>query len=191
MSRRWTTSGWMATGPGRLTLLSAVLVVVAALLVVLPIRPDVAPRLPTVTDAVAPGPSPGLSTDSLTALQEEVVATNLFSSSRRTPSVRFRMPGLAAGPEALLPLSDVSAPGTPGVTDAVEPVLLGLVRMHGARQALIGFTSPDSVSRLVGVGGRIGDYRVRAIGATQVDLSSTAGPRTLRLPPPSPSDSSE
>jgi hypothetical protein len=182
---------WMATGPGRLALLAALLIVVSIGLSTLPIRTEVVPRLPVLTDAVATGGSSGRSPDSVDAWQSVVVTTNLFSTSRRAPSDRFRMPGLAVGAEALLPPPDASLGNTPIATDAVEPVLLGLVRVNGARQALIGFSSPDSVSRLVGVGGRIGAYRVRLIGPTQVELQSAVGPRTLRLPQPSPSDSSE
>jgi hypothetical protein len=101
------------------------------------------------------------------------------------------MPGLAAAPDAMAPTSDPLPENLALAVDRPEPVLLGIVRVNGVRQALIGFSSPDSASRLISVGGRVGAYRLRAIGTDQVDLQSPAGPRTLRLPRPSPSDSSE
>lgn len=183
--------GWLATGPGRLGLVAVVLLGVAVVLRIMPVRTAVAPRLPVLADAGMTAPSPNPAADTVAAWQQTVVATNLFSGGRRAPTERFRMPGLAAAPDAMAPTSDPLPENLALAVDRPEPVLLGIVRVNGVRQALIGFSSPDSASRLISVGGRVGAYRLRAIGTDQVDLQSPAGPRTLRLPRPSPSDSSE
>lgn len=182
---------WTTTGPGRLALLTAGLLAVAVALRLVPIRTDVTPRLPAIANGGSVEPPSTRTPDPVDVWREAFVATNLFSGSRRAPTDRFRLPGLAPDPGLMDRPSDVSAMSVPLASDVVEPVLLGVVRANGSRQALIGFSSPDSASRLVGIGGRVGGYRVRAIGADHVDLQSSAGSRTLRLPRPSPSDSSE
>jgi len=186
MNREWTT-----TGPGRLALLATGLLAVAVALLIVPIRTDVTPRLPVVTDGGSAEAPPTPVPDSVDVWGADLVATNLFSSIRRAPTDHFRMPGLATEPGLMDRPADSSTMGLPLALETVEPVLLGVVRVNGPRQALIGFSSPDSTSRLVGIGGRVGGYRVRAIGADHVELRSSAGSRTLRLPRPSPSDSSE
>lgn len=178
-------------GPGRLGLLAVALLAVAAALVAWPIRPDVPPRAPAVDDPAEWTTSPEAAPDDVAAWQRAVVASNLFSGSRRAPTERFRLPGLDAAP-ALMPSSaDSAAQPVPAPDDSTALMLLGLVQVDGERQALLAVAAHDSVARLVGVGGRIGVFRVRSIGTDHVDVVSPAGPRTLRLARTSPSDSSE
>lgn len=108
------------------------------------------------------------------ALAEQIVNTNLFSATRRAPRERFVLPGTTTMPD---PSTYLLPPGT--VMDA-GPVLYGIVTVDGTRRALLQL-HPDSAPRVAAVGQRLAGYRVRAIGADRVELSSSSGSRVVRL----------
>jgi hypothetical protein len=110
-----------------------------------------------------------------------LVRTNLFSATRQAPRVRFVIPGQE--PLAM----PVMEPATIASSDG--PELQGVLMVNGARSALLRVPGTDSVARVVRSGERIGGYRVRAIGADYVELSSGSGTRTVRLRRKFPSDS--
>jgi hypothetical protein len=72
-----------------------------------------------------------------------------------------------------------------------DVVLQGVMTLDGVARALMRFPGADSVPKLVQVGDRVSGYRVRRIGADRVELSSSAGTRTVRLLRRVPSDSGE
>ncbi|MBY0492252.1 MAG: hypothetical protein K2R93_20600 [Gemmatimonadaceae bacterium] len=144
------------------------------------------PASVTVEPASRPAPVPPArpavvsTSDSVRA---QIVATNLFSGSRRAPRERFRLPGTEPAVEAPL------IPELPGALAADGgPQLFGIVQVDGTPRALLQSAS-DSTPRLVAVGARIGAWRVQRIGTDRVDLLSSAGARTVRLSRRSSSDS--
>lgn len=116
--------------------------------------------------------------------RDSIVATNLFSGSRRAPRERFRLPGteVFADPTPVAPL-----PGADVAPDA-GPQLFGLVVVDGTPRALIQIAR-DSAPRLVAVGEVVGRWRVQQIGADRAVLSSSMGTRIVRLSRRAPSDS--
>jgi hypothetical protein len=65
-----------------------------------------------------------------------------------------------------------------------------VLEVDGSRRALLQVDSADSVPRVVGLGDRLGGYRVRRILADRVELSSASGTRIVRLQRRPESDSS-
>lgn len=190
--------------PALLDTLAVVFVIAALLLVLLPLAtsvPAAPPQLPpeSATVAAAKPTSP----NSVDDQPARIVAANLFSASRRAPRMSFVPPGQDYG----APTSFVSnADATTESTVAPDVVLEGIVTHEGRALALIRITSPitsipaageeqtaessASSPRLLGVGERIGNFRVRTIGSDHVVLTSGSGVRTLRLHRPPSSDSS-
>lgn len=190
--------------PALLDTLAVVFVIAALLLVVMPLStsvPAAPPQLPpeSATAAAAKPTSP----NSVDDQPARIVAANLFSASRRAPRTSFVPPGQDYG----APASFVSnADATTESTVAPDVVLEGIVTHEGRALALIRITSPitsipaageeqtaessASSPRLLGVGERIGNFRVRTIGSDHVVLTSGSGVRTLRLHRPPSSDSS-
>jgi hypothetical protein len=165
---------------------SGILAVVALAALAWRGAPSVPPRAahlpPAATEqAVLPADA-----DSLAA---RLVATNLFSATRRAPRERFVAPGQDAA--GVVPLPDPTVPS--GVTSASDdgPRVVGIVTVNGVRRALIDAGTADSTPRLLAVGDRIAGYRVRRIGAELVELTSSSGTRTVRLSRRSSPDSSE
>lgn len=172
----------------------------AVVLALWPVHTNVPPRAPAGQDVnVAAGESGAIDRGLLEAQQMQVVNTNLFSSTRRAPTVRFRLPGLAAAPEtssidSVAMAAGLAPPGggaIPSPTAPDELVLLGLIHLGAGPRALLGRAAGDSAARLVGIGDRVGGYRVQSIGSDRVILESSSGSRTVRLTRPTPSDSSE
>lgn len=190
--------------PTLLDTLAVVFVIAALLLVVLPLStsvPTAPPQLPSESATVAAAKS--ISPNSVDDQSTRIVAANLFSASRRAPRTPFVPPGQDDGALASF-VSNVDA--TTESTVAPDVVLEGIVTHEGRALALIRITSSStSVSaageeqaaessasspRLLGVGERIGNFRVRTIGSDHVVLTSGSGVRTLRLHRPPSSDSS-
>lgn len=171
-----------AITPGAVELLALLLALAAAIVLVWPAAvtiPAVERSAPTppVRPAVAP-PSD--------SLRDAIVATNLFSGSRRAPRERFRLPGT----EPLAPLPTEPLPLPPGASEPmVGPQLFGIVQVDGTARALLQVQS-DLPPRLVAVGDRVGGWRVQRIAADRIELQSSSGTRTVRLSRRSPSDSS-
>ncbi len=164
-----------------LDVLTAVVGLAAIALLVWPARPSVAPQAPQVIaehQVSAGGVAEPVS--------QAIVDGNLFSATRRAPTVLFRPPG--ADGESLPP-----APPSDMVVTAESvasgPRLFGIVAQDGVRRALLVLPGADSVPRLLGVGDRQAGYRVVTIGTDRVVLSSSGGTRTVRLVAPALPDS--
>ena len=159
--------------------LSMLCVVGALGVLLLPTLPTSHPIAPAI--AVPAAARVSLPSDSASA---QIVARNLFSATRRAPSVRFVPPG-----------SETDAPPTPSPTSAAVaddgPRLYGIISQDGARRALLQLPGADSAPQLVSEGDRHAGYRIVSIGQDRVVVASSAGMRTVRLAPRAPSDSSE
>ena len=166
--------------PRLLYLVAAVLVVSGAVLLVIPVG-ETAPASLTVLPADST-PFPANRRADSNAVR--MVRANLFSATRQAPRSRFVLPGQELTPDltAVVPTATV-------MSDDV--VLQGVVMLDGVSRALMRFSGADSVPKLVQVGDRVSVYRVRRIGADRVELSSSAGTRTVRLLRRVPSDSGE
>jgi hypothetical protein len=175
---RWT--------PRLLDGVSALLLLVAVASLLWRGAPSVTARAVSVSPAGAPGAAAPDDADSLAA---RVVATNLFSATRRTPRERFTAPGQAPAEPSLMP-DPYASGGDPAPPDE-GPRVVGIVLVNGVRRALIDAGAADSTPRLLAVGDRIAGYRVRRIDAEFVELSSSSGTRTVRLSRRSSPDSSE
>jgi hypothetical protein len=162
---------------------AALLAALALLLAVWPARGDVpaaALKLPAVTTSAPPASLPAAERESMAA---QIVATNLFSPTRRAPRSRFVPPG-----------QEIMADAPPvGVSDvASTPLqLLAIMSVDGVTRALVQPDDADSTPRLVGVGERVGRYRLLRIGADRIELTSSSGTRIVRLSRKTPADSSE
>jgi hypothetical protein len=113
-----------------------------------------------------------------------VIAQNIFSATRRTPTQRWNPPGLESAPPAAI----TSMP--PTVTDVIVnmgeapdpvPALYGTVVGEQPRRALLRLRATDVAPRLFAVGERHGGWQVVQIDSQRVVLRSSAGTRTLRL----------
>ncbi|WP_396214462.1 hypothetical protein [Gemmatimonas sp.] len=174
-----TPPGKTGVTPRVLYVLAAVLVVSGAVLLLLPVG-ETAPSSLTVLPADST-PFPANRRADSNAVR--MVRANLFSATRQAPRSRFVLPGEELTPDfAMLPTAPV-------VSDDVA--LQGVMTLDGVARALIRFPGADSVPKLVQVGDRVSGYRVRRIGADRVELSSSAGTRTVRLLRRVPSDSGE
>ncbi len=117
-----------------------------------------------------------------------MVARNIFSATRRAPTVRFAPPGTDLG--APTSVSAAVMPSTMG-TDARSvatsaqvddaPHLYGIVTEEGVRRALLLLSARDGVPHLFAVGEGSGGFRVVSIVADRVIVASATGSRTLRL----------
>ena len=176
----------MNTGPSRfsprtLDLLTGVSLFVAIVLVVWPTRAVVQPIAPGVaaTKVTATGtgavPEPQLGA--------QIVDGNVFSATRRAPTVRFVPPGTE--PAGTAPAASVMLDGRSDdgniTTVADRPRLFGIVAQDGRRRALLQLPGADSVPRLFDIGDSRGGYRVVSISDDRVVLASSTGSRTLRL----------
>lgn len=174
-----TPPGKTGVTPRVLYVLAAVLVVSGAVLLLLPVG-ETAPSSLTVLPADGT-PFPANRRADSNAVR--MVRANLFSATRQAPRSRFVLPGQELTPDL------TAVPTAPVVSDDVA--LQGVVTLDGVARALIRFPGADSVPKLVQVGDRVSGYRVRRIGADRVELSSSAGTRTVRLLRRVPSDSGE
>ena len=117
-----------------------------------------------------------------------MVARNVFSATRRSPTVRFTPPGTDLGAPssasaAVMPSAmgmDSLSVATGAPVDAA-PHLYGIVTEDGVRRALLLLSARGDVPRLFAVGEGSGGFRVVSIVADRVILASAAGTRTLRL----------
>lgn len=174
MSAQWFT-------PRALERVAAVCVIGAAALLVWPARVTITPASrpePTLLASAASAAAPDLNA---------LVANNPFSPTRRAPTQRFVAPG--AEPAPVPDAAMTSAPEASSSTVSDAPQLLGVLRVDGAARALVQIAA-DSAPRLVGLGARIGRWRVDAIDRTQITLLSAAGSRIVRLARPTLPDSS-
>ncbi len=109
-----------------------------------------------------------------------VVNGNVFSATRRAPSVRFTAPGQASSDMPAMSATAETAPSA--TTDSLSlPRLSGIVTVDGERRALVQLTASDGAPHLFGVGDVHAGFRIVRIGPDQVVLASRAGTRTLRL----------
>ena len=190
--------------PRLLDAATACCVLAQLLLLLWPIREQTvanAGRPPSLSaPAIVYGGDARAGTDS-TAL--DIVSGNVFSSSRRAPTTRFRPPGSEGPPDARLMAaydvgqstppfmaagSDAGAPGTS--RDDPVPRLYGIVTVDGVRRALLALRAGDA-PRLFDIGERYAGYRVTSIDGERVILATASGSRTLRQTRPASRDSSE
>lgn len=189
----------MRWSPRLLDALSAVSALAALAFLLLPVgtTPDVgasAPSLPAGLSVARSAPRTATVDSSSTV----IVSTNVFSASRRAPSVRFKAPGseldvpafglVGAGTAPTIGMPDVASHTDAATSDEV-PQLFGVVVTDDAPRALLGLVAGEP-PRLLAVGDRNGGYRVIAIDADRVVLSSAGGVRTLRLARRAPRDTS-
>lgn len=176
MTARWPRA---LVTPAGVELVAALLALGAAAVLVWPVSVAV----PAASRAMPRPPARPPAIVAVDSTTGAIVATNLFSGSRRAPRERFRLPGTE--PVAEVPGASLTA-GAPD-TDA-GPQLVGVVLGPGVSRALVQLAS-DSTPRLLVVGDRIGRWQLRRIGSDRVELSSASGTRTVRLSRRSPSDS--
>ncbi|MEI6740756.1 MAG: hypothetical protein WCK74_10665 [Gemmatimonadaceae bacterium] len=120
---------------------------------------------------------------------ERVIHGDIFSSTRRAPSVAFVEPGRADATPAA-PMAPMATDTAPSLT-ADFPVLSGIVTVNGERQALLQLRADDGAPRLYRVGSTHAGYQLLAIDRDAVILSGPTGRRTLRLSTRSASASRE
>jgi hypothetical protein len=160
-------------------LVALLLALAAGVLLVWPATVAIAPA-PRAAPTPPPRPAALAAGDSV---RDVIVATNLFSGSRRAPRERFQLPGSA-------PMVELPSPSAPTPLGDVDtgPQLFGIVQLDGTPRALVQ-SARDSTPRLVAVGERVGRWRVQRITTDRVDIQSSTGTRTLRLSRRSSSDS--
>lgn len=175
----------MNTSPSRvsprtLDIVAGVSLLVALVLLVWPTRAVVQPIAPIVaTTKVTASVGADVSEPQLGA---QIVDGNVFSATRRAPTVRFVPPGTE--PAGATPVASAALDGTAGDNFAAvadTPRLFGIVAQDGRRRALLQLPGVDSVPRLLDIGDRRGGYRVVSISDDRVVLASSTGSRTLRL----------
>ena len=130
-----------------------------------------------------------------------MVARNVFSASRRAPTVRFVPPGdespaALASRDLMAGGAMLGAPLPPPMSDSstgadVAPRLYGIVSQDDVRRALLLLTDSGESPRLYAVGDRQHGYRILSITSDQVVLATSTGSRTLRLVPRARRDSLE
>lgn len=173
------TTGTGGATPRLLYLLATVLVVAGAIMLIAPVGETAASSL----TVLPPDSTPFTANRRADSNAVRMVRANLFSATRQAPRSRFVLPGQELPPDLAV------VPTAPIVGDDV--VLQGVMTLDGVARALLRFPGADSVPKLVQVGDRVSGYRVRRIGADRVELSSSAGTRTVRLLRRVPSDSGE
>ncbi len=166
--------------PRTLDLLAGVSVVVALALITWPTSTVVQPIAPNVARTNV---SPAATVDgSQSQPSAQIVDGNIFSATRRAPTVRFVPPGTepaGTAPAASEMLAGIAGDNTAAVADL--PRLFGIIAQDGRRRALLQLPGADSVPRLLDIGDRRGRYRVVSISDDRVVLASSTGSRTLRL----------
>ena len=180
--------------PRALDIVSGVLLLAALSLIARRDTKLVSPRAPTIS-VVSNVVTSAVQVDSSAAV---MVARNVFSATRRAPSVRFTPPGADVGvsssisaPIMMITMStDSMRVGTSAQVDAA-PHLYGIVTEDGVRRALLLLSARGDVPRLFTVGDSSGGFRVVSIVADRVILASASGSRTLRLIARAPRDSLE
>lgn len=176
----------MMSSPGALralNIVSGLLLVAAAVLYFLPVRANVEeitalPPLPMLADRPVMMPN---ESDAAT-----IVAQNILSGSRKTPSVRYVSPDIAGAAEYSMPSAfapSVASEASRGDADATDgvPTLYGIVNSDGAWRALLRLDENDPTPVLMREGDRRGSYRVVTIRQKEVVVAGPSGQRTLRL----------
>ena len=172
-----------AVSPRWLEWLAVVLIVAGAALLVMPASVRVPSRSGMARSDTMPVTLPPSRRDG-PDVRDVVVRTNLFSTTRRAPSERFVVPGQELAQPSVVPDAAALSSGPYDIQ------LFGVLEVDGSRRALLQVGSADSVPRVVGLGDRLGGYRVRRILADRVELSSASGTRIVRLQRRPESDSS-
>lgn len=154
-----------------------------------PFAPDslTGDRVEVVAPTVAP--SARRITDSLITA---VIHGNVFSASRRAPTVRFAAPGMPGGASTVPPMDTLASDNQSADMDASAalgasaplPHLSGIVVQQGVRLALVQFSDADAMPRLFRTGDVHAGYRIVRIGDDHVVVASRGGTRTLRLVSP-------
>ena len=123
-----------------------------------------------------------------------VVASNILSSARHVPGVRYTTPDLLPAPDYSMPsafapvMNTDSARAKAEAPDAV-PSLYGIVNSDGTWRALLRLAESDASPTLLREGDRRGSYVVVSIRPNAVVVAGPSGQRTLRLARPSRTDS--
>jgi hypothetical protein len=165
---------------------TAVALVAAIILLLLPPHTDVvavAPTLPALSSSAPPMPT------SLTALTDSIVDANIFSLTREAPRART----VVAAP--VDPVQDSATTGSygadAGVPDSLAqpmsdpvPALYGVVDGPAGRAALVRLDRARKGAQLYRIGEGVGGTRVRSIGADRVELSGPDGRLVLRMRAP-------
>ena len=178
--------------PRAVDLLSGFLTVIAILLFVWTVDDSVTPVSPPIA-TIAPS---GVALAVVDTLASAIVARNVFSASRRAPTVRFTPPGAElSAPNVMMGTLSLagadSSSGAVGSAPDTPPRLYGIIAQDGVRRALLLLTASGDSPRLYGVGDRQHGYRVISIAQDRVVLATPTGSRTLRLIPPALRDSLE
>ena len=168
--------------PRTLDLLSGLLAVIALLLLVWTVDDTVTPVAPRIATVVPGGGTPAV----VETMASAIVARNVFSASRRAPTVRFTPPGSELPPPIVmmgtLPLAGAdSTAGADAAARDTPPRLYGIIAQDGVRRALLLLTANGDSPRLYDVGDRQHGYRVVSIAQDRVVLATSTGSRTLRL----------
>jgi hypothetical protein len=187
---------------------SALILLVALMLALWPVsspvvRVDAEARPPSVPRTA---PAHGAVAASLLDDSTEVgiVRGNVFSSSRRAPTVRFVPPGIdgtaatsAPDPYPVPATSLGGASGSMTATDSTAvrnsdaiPALYGIISVDGTRRALLSLRAGEPPG-LFAVGDSHAGFRISAIDTDRVTVQSSRGSRTLRMARPASRDSSE
>lgn len=182
-------SGLLTSGPNRWPIpsrgrdrLAAATAIVLVLLNVWPIgrsvRP-VSPAIPAVKGATLAARDDSASIQTAA----HIVDGNVFSATRRAPTVRFVPPGTdGATVQPSMPAMADGAMTDNGFAAPTEgPKLFGIIAQDGRRRALLQLPGTDSVPRLLDIGDRRGGYRVVSIADDRVVLATSTGSRTVRL----------
>ena len=123
-----------------------------------------------------------------------VVASNILSSGRHAPGVRYTSPDLLPAPDYSMPAAFANAMTTDRAKakadepDAV-PSLYGIVNSDGTWRALLRLAESDASPALLREGDRRGPYVVVSIRPNAVVVAGPSGQRTLRLTRASRTDS--
>lgn len=182
-------SGLLRGGPSRWPIpsrgrdrLATLTLAVLVLLNIWPLGRDVRPVAPTIP--VGQGATPPVLSDSQgTQLAAQIVDGNVFSATRRAPTVRFVPPGTegtTVQPSAPA-MTDGATPNADASASTDGPRLFGIIAQDGRRRALLQLPGTDSVPRLLDIGDRRGGYRVVSIADDRVVLATSTGSRTVRL----------
>ena len=139
-----------------------------------------AARAATAIPARSSSPPPAMPGPGMDSLIAVVVNGNVFSATRRAPTVRFAVPGQTAADIA--PMTASMSPAAPGDSEGNGlPRLSAIVAMNGERRALLQFVASDGAPRLYRVNDVHRGYRIVRIDSNAVVVASRAGTRTLRL----------
>ena len=174
-----------------LDILSGIAILVAVILYVLPVRVSVPAASPMPKANTRPTAPSVVVNDNEAAT---VVASNILSSSRHAPAVRYISPELLPAVDYTMPpafatgMNSESPKAAPDDPDAV-PSLYGIVNADGTWRALLRLVESDVSPVLLREGDRRGAYVVVSIRPNAVVVAGPSGQRTLRLNRASRSDS--